>query len=43
MIEVRQVRRDFMRAIQADRRRRVQEVGTSIELIMESGKVQEAW
>ena len=37
------MRRKFLRAIRADRRRRVQEAGTSIESLMELGKVREVW
>ena len=41
--EVRQVRRELLQALQANIRKIVQEAVTSIELLMESGKAQEAW
>ena len=41
-MEVRQARREFFRTLQVERRRTFQEAGTSIESIMESGKVREA-
>ena len=41
--EVRQARRDFQRLLQTDRRQWVQEAGATIEALMESRKIQEAW
>ena len=41
--DVRKARRDFQRALLADRRRRVQVMGTSIVGLLESGRVKEAW
>ena len=36
-------RRDFQRALQEDRLRRVQAVGSNIECFMEAGRFKEAW
>ena len=42
-METRHARRGFQRALQAERRKIVQDVGAAIESLMETGKVQEAW
>ena len=40
-MEVRQAQSEFLRYLQSDRRKRVQEAGTFIESIMKAGKFQE--
>ena len=41
--EVRQARREFQCSLQADRRSRVQEAGSTIEVLMDSDHIQKAW
>ena len=41
--EVQKARRDFQRALQGDRRQRVQSAGSKIEGLLEAGRVKEAW
>ena len=41
--EVQKAQRDFQRALQGDRRRRVQSAGSKIEGLLEAGRVKEAW
>ena len=41
--EVHKARRDFQRALQGDRRRRVQLAGSNIEGLLEAVRVKEAW
>ena len=41
--EARQARHDFQCALQADRGRWIHEAGTTIEALMEYGKIKEVW
>ena len=41
--KVQKERRDFQRALQADRRRRLQAAGTNIEELLVAGRFKEAW